>query len=261
MLFGLTTRLLTVADMRLRSFHLRNYRLTAFVLLIVAIGDHTPAETHSDRAIRVQSLSVSPSTIRVGAANRRQLVVVTATDLDGQLFDVTGRCELSIEDDRVAAISSESIIRPVADGVTQLRVRYGSKEVRVAIRVADHESYPLVPFENDVVPVLSKLGCNSGSCHGKQSGKNGFKLSVFGFDPQVDHNALTKEARGRRIFSSDPGRSLLVMKATGRSAHGGGRRTEVNSVEARLLTEWIRQGTPMDNTDQSSLNCLGPHHA
>src|SRR5437773_199525 len=79
------------------------------------------------------------------------------------------------------------------DGRTQLVIRYGDLESRVAVSVAGFDSYPPVHFANDVVPLFSKLGCNSGGCHGKQSGQNGFRLSVFGFDPKADYDALTKE--------------------------------------------------------------------
>mgnify|MGYP001291070127 FL=1 len=90
-----------------------------------------------------------------------------------------------------------------------------------------------VAFETDVVPLLTKLGCNSGGCHGKSTGQNGFKLSLLGFVPERDHVALVKEARGRRVFPGDPGNSLLLRKATSRVPHGGGRRLTEQSDEHR----------------------------
>src|SRR5207248_2313678 len=77
-------------------------------------------------------------------------------------------------------------------------------------------------FTNDIVPVLSKQGCNSGACHGKAIGQNGFKLSLFGFDPAFDYAALVHEGRGRRISAAAPEDSLLLLKAAGGMAHGGG---------------------------------------
>src|SRR5258708_21913770 len=79
-------------------------------------------------------------------------------------------------------------------------------------------------FANDIEPLLSRYGCNAGGCHGKASGQNGFKLSLFGFDPAFDYNALVKEARGRRVFPAAPDPSLLLRKATAHLPHGGGRR-------------------------------------
>ncbi|HUG93884.1 MAG TPA: DUF1549 domain-containing protein [Planctomycetaceae bacterium] len=110
--------------------------------------------------------------------------------------------------------------------------------------VAAPHAPPAVHFENDIVPLFSKLGCNSGGCHGKSAGQNGFRLSVFGFDPRADYDALVKEARGRRLFPGDPEESLLVAKATGRMPHGGGRRTAPGSADHELLARWVRQGMP-----------------
>ncbi len=97
-------------------------------------------------------------------------------------------------------------------------------------------------FVTDVVPVLTKLSCNSGGCHGKATGQNGFKLSLLGFEPETDYQALVKEARGRRLFFSDARRSLLLQKATGQVPHGGGKRLATDSHDYQVLLQWIQQG-------------------
>ena len=99
-------------------------------------------------------------------------------------------------------------------------------------------------FTNDIVPVLSKQGCNSGACHGKAIGQNGFKLSLFGFDPAFDYAALVHEGRGRRISAAAPDDSLVLLKAAGGMAHGGGVRFSTNSDPYKLLKQWIEQGAP-----------------
>lgn len=106
-----------------------------------------------------------------------------------------------------------------------------------------------VRFTTDVVPVLTKLGCNSGGCHGKATGQNGFKLSLLGFEPDFDFRALVKEGRGRRISLAAPDRSLLLVKATNATPHGGGRRTEVGSDEYEVLRRWIASGAVAPSTD------------
>lgn len=107
-----------------------------------------------------------------------------------------------------------------------------------------------VYFATDVVPLLSKLGCNSGGCHGKATGQNGFKLSLLGFEPDFDYDTVVKEARGRRVFPGAPERSLLLLKATGVVAHGGGRRMASGSEDAGVLARWIEQGAlPSLSTD------------
>src|SRR2546428_2845093 len=101
-----------------------------------------------------------------------------------------------------------------------------------------------VSFRNHVQPVLAKTGCSSGACHGAAAGQNGFKLSLRGYDDQGDYLALTRNAFGRRIVPSDPGRSLLLLKPTGAVPHKGGKRFETNSLEYQFLADWIASGTP-----------------
>lgn len=104
-------------------------------------------------------------------------------------------------------------------------------------------------FINDIVPVLSKHGCNAGSCHGKAIGQNGFKLSLFGFDPAFDYAALVHEGHGRRVSPAAPDDSLLLLKPTGGMVHGGGTRFTADSPSYRLLRRWIAQGLPWGQDD------------
>jgi len=110
-----------------------------------------------------------------------------------------------------------------------------------------------VAFATDVVPILTKLGCNSGGCHGKSTGQNGFKLSLLGFVPSYDHESMVKEARGRRVFAGDPDSSLLLQKAIGRVPHGGGRRLGTDSPDYQVLADWIRQGAAPPRSDDPIL--------
>lgn len=101
-----------------------------------------------------------------------------------------------------------------------------------------------VDFENDVMPVLSKFGCNTGACHGKARGQNGFQLSLLGFDPNFDYDSLAKESRGRRVFPFAPEKSLLLLKPSGQTPHGGGIRLKQDSDGYRILARWIEAGLP-----------------
>ena len=105
-------------------------------------------------------------------------------------------------------------------------------------------------FANDILPVLSKLSCNSGSCHGRAIGQNGFKLSLFGFDPEYDYAALVHEGLGRRVAPAAPDDSLILLKATGAMPHGGGIRMTQDSEPYRLLRYWIEQGVPAGPEDE-----------
>ncbi len=99
-------------------------------------------------------------------------------------------------------------------------------------------------FANDIMPILTKSGCNSGGCHGKASGQNGFKLSLLGFEPQEDYEHIVKEARGRRIFPAAPQQSLLLTKGTAQLPHGGGKKLDPKSEDYQDLVRWIREGMP-----------------
>ncbi len=110
-----------------------------------------------------------------------------------------------------------------------------------------------VRFGTDVVPILTKLGCNGGGCHGKATGQNGFKLSLLGFEPDQDYESLVTEGRGRRVSQTAPDSSLLLTKATSRVPHGGGRRLDEGSDDYRLLRDWIAQGSPAPRSDDPQL--------
>ena len=108
-------------------------------------------------------------------------------------------------------------------------------------------------FTQDILPVLSKAGCNLGSCHAKSSGQAGFKLSIFAFDPKGDYTELVKDSRGRRVFPALPEDSLLLQKSTVRVQHEGGQRFEPDSESAKTIAEWIRQGMPYETAGQPVL--------
>ena len=205
------------------------------------------AAVHADLS-NVASLRVEPSEIVLSGSSRQQQLQITALLADGTSLDVTHKAELTLGDPSLARIDRATIFGQ-SDGSGWVEVRVGSTTQRVPLAIRDFAVYPPVHFANDVVPILSKLGCNGGGCHGKASGQNGFKLSVFGFDPEADFNALTKEARGRRVFPASPAESLLLAKPAGKIPHGGGQRLPTNSADYQLLLEWIKQGMPVGRSD------------
>ena len=113
---------------------------------------------------------------------------------------------------------------------------------------------PAVSFAAEVVPSLTKLGCNSGSCHGKAEGQNGFALSLFGFEPEDDYESVVKAARGRRVFAAAPAQSLLLLKATGAVPHAGGKRLDPKSEAYELLRTWVAQGARPTSANDPTLD-------
>ncbi|MEE3368526.1 MAG: DUF1549 domain-containing protein [Planctomycetota bacterium] len=219
-------------------------RLGTYLLGLVFLLTSNLSAAQPDAVVAAASaLQISPAVIQLNGQNRRQQLVVTATSPTGLQFDVTHLCELAVGQPSVATIQG-SLVVGVTSGNSDLEIRYGGQQHTTQIVVTNLETYPAIDFRNDIMPLFSKRGCNSGGCHGKQAGQNGFKLSVFGFDARADYGALLKEARGRRIFPAAPGRSLLLRKAIGTVPHGGGARMPAGSLDTELLTQWIHQGMP-----------------
>ncbi len=184
------------------------------------------AEDVSPQA-EIVELQVEPEKIQLAGANRQQQILVTARDADDRLLDVTHQVSLSVEDAQVATLAGTSVVGK-SNGSTSLRITYAGQTRRMAVEVKKFDHYPAVHFSGDITPVFTKLGCNSGGCHGKQSGQGGFKLSVFGFDPVADFAAILKEGRGRRVFPASIEHSLLLTKPLAQVPHGGGQRLREN---------------------------------
>lgn len=179
----------------------------------------------------------------------RQQLVVTGEYSSGQLRDHTHSASYAVEPAGIVEVAADGMVTPLKDGVAKVKVTDGGKETTVAVHVEGVEKQIKINFKNQIVPIFTKLGCNSGGCHGKASGQNGFKLSLLGFYPDEDFEYLVKEARGRRLFPTSPAESLLLLKATGKSPHGGGKRMEEGSYEYRMLYRWIEQGMPYGSPD------------
>jgi len=180
----------------------------------------------------------------VGPDSTQQLVV----DLAG-----TAAATYASADATVADVESTGRILAKGDGSTVVTVRSRGAESRVLVVVRGFASPPPTHFANQVVPVFTRLGCNSGGCHGKASGQNGFRLSLLGFEPTLDYETLVYEDRGRRVFPAAPDRSLLLEKATARVPHGGGRRMEPGSHEYRVVRSWIEAGMPVGRPDDPTV--------
>ncbi len=172
--------------------------------------------------------------------------MVQATFADGITRDVTSEAAITPADPKLVRRAG-AIFYPAADGATTLTVAYGGKSVTVPVKVAQATVQPPLSFRLDVMPVFMRAGCNTGSCHGAARGKDGFRISLFGFDPEGDHFRLTREMVGRRINLAVPSDSTMLEKATGAVHHTGGKRFEANSELYQTLHGWIEAGAPNDD--------------
>jgi hypothetical protein len=198
--------------------------------------------------LRLLSLSVEPPALSLTGAGSRQQVLVTGKFSDGSERDLT-RAATYIADRRSFAVSADGVVTPRADGATALTVKFWGQALRLPVTVAEADRHPPVRFVTDVVPMLTKVGCNSGACHGAAAGKNGFRLSLRGFDPALDYEQMAREKRGGRINKIDPEASLLLKKATATVPHGGGQPLRKASEEYRILARWMREGAPGVDAD------------
>ena len=145
----------------------------------------------------------------------------------------------------IARVDAGGAVWAVGDGSTTIVAKDGPLSSRSSIVVRGVSSPRPIHFADQVVPIFTQAGCNGGGCHGKLAGQNGFRLSLLGFEPDLDYETLVKEGRGRRLFPAAPAESLLLQKATARLPHGGGRRIDPGSIEERLIARWIGQGMPV----------------
>ena len=208
---------------------------------------------------KMMSLQVDPPTIELRTARDQQAVVVTAFFSDGSTQDVTGLATAKIITAKIitAKIESNDRSTPVADyinetfipkndGSASVTFSFSGFECKADIRVTGSKDQPLVGFRNEVLPSLTRAGCNTGKCHGSASGKDGFRLSLFGYDPAGDQFRLTRELSGRRIHLADPKNSLVVLKATGSVPHTGGVRIREGTRAYESLVQWIHEGAKPD---------------
>ncbi|HEX3315398.1 MAG TPA: DUF1549 and DUF1553 domain-containing protein [Gemmataceae bacterium] len=178
----------------------------------------------------------------LGGDDSAQLVVTGV--VPNGLQDLTGAVKYEVADGSVARVTDAGRVLPKKNGATRIIARYGAKTASVELVCESMDVDLPINFANHIVPVFTKLGCNGGGCHGKSGGQNGFALSLLGFVPDFDYQTLVKENRGRRLFPAAPEASLLLRKATGAIAHGGGKRMEVGSEEYKLVRRWIASGSP-----------------
>ena len=198
---------------------------------------------------KISRLSITPTTITLNGPGSRFLLLVDGVNDKGRNVDLTGDAVFESKNPKVASVGADGVIRAKSDGKTAVIVKAAGKSARVIIIVTNSKRRQSLHFENDIIPILSKFGCNSGGCHGKAEGQNGFKLSVFGFDPKADWKTLTADTRGRRVDPAIPARSLLLTKASGGVPHGGGVRIRRGSYEYKMLHRWIASGMPFGDAD------------
>ncbi|MDG1897447.1 MAG: DUF1549 and DUF1553 domain-containing protein [Fuerstiella sp.] len=206
-----------------------------------AVG--APSEFGIDEPLLIDRVQTTTSVALVGPSSSHQLLL-TATRPDGRQLDVTRSVVYSVTPSNVVAVDKSGFVKPLGNGTATIaaRLKRDDSLIEISAEVTSFHVQRPVSFPNDVVPQLTRAGCNGGACHGTPKGRNNFRLSLLGFEPREDYEFLTRESRGRRFFPAAPERSLLLQKACGEIPHGGGVRLPKKSDSYELLKRWIAEG-------------------
>ena len=228
-------------------------------LLLAAVFPATAAPPEATKAALVGqpvSLMVRPETIRLSGPGATQQLVVTGRYRDGSERDLTAFCSVSAEAAGVVSLGRGGFLQARKDGRTTLIVRAGPQTARVGALVVDCDKPRPISFRRQLVAALNVAGCNQGACHGIPSGRGGFRLSLRGYDPAADYQELTRGVLGRRTDRLHPEASLIYLKGLGRVPHEGGRRFGADSLAARTMLAWLKEGMPDDPPSLPALTKL-----
>lgn len=212
----------------------------AFALATTSNEAVAPQEDNKPAERMFQSLEVYPTEIAIHSVRDSRRVVVTGITTTGDRVDLTSQATLS-SDSPTIRITPDSYIDAVAAGAATVKVSAAGLSVDIPVHVHSVDPRP-VDFISEVNPILSKVGCNQGTCHGSQAGKNGFKLSLRGYDSVYDYRALVDDISGRRFNRSEPSQSLMLLKPTQGVPHEGGFLFDEESRYYKVLEQWIAEG-------------------
>ncbi|MEY4198525.1 MAG: hypothetical protein RLZZ265_265, partial [Verrucomicrobiota bacterium] len=198
------------------------------------------------------SFTLLPAKFTLDGPAAEQRLVLELADGKTLLGQVTNAVTFTSSNPNVVRIEGGFAIA-AGNGTATIVGKSGRSSAKAEVRVVNMEKPFEWNFRNHIQPVLTKTGCNSGACHGAAAGQGGFKLSLRGYDDDGDHRAITRSALGRRVTVAEPAHSLLLIKPTTAVPHKGGERFTTNSLDYRILAEWIANGTPAPRADEARI--------
>ncbi len=199
------------------------------------------ADSPSYALIPAKSVLMGPGT--------GQRLLVERVDNERFTGERTAAAKFASNNPAVATVDEQGVVHPVSNGQVTITATVDGRETSATVIAAGMKRDAARSFRNEVQPVLAKMGCSMGACHGALHGKNGFKLSLRGYDAAADYRTITRGDRGRRIEPTDPGRSLILLKPTMTVPHKGGLRFAVDSPAYKILSQWIAAGAPPPRDD------------
>ncbi len=214
-----------------------------------ALAPKTDGEAEAlPKDAKVVALEIEPKSVELGKWTDSAQLLVFATLANGERLDATrlAKLELTGFSKSAADVLPGGVVRPKANGSVTVKASLAGKSASVPVKVAGITKEPQTDFIRDVNPVLTKAGCNGGTCHGAKEGKNGFKLSLRGYDAEYDVRAFTDELASRRANVASPDDSLMLLKPTGAVPHQGQKVFEPGDLNYRIVREWIGAGAKLN---------------
>ena len=190
-------------------------------------------------------IKIFPENAQLKTLRDRQSFVVQALYANGITRDVTKEAKFQLANAALCKVENATLY-PAADGASEMTVSYGKHSLKFPVKVEAAKEERPISFVLDVMPVFMKAGCNTGSCHGAARGKDGFMLSLFGYDPNGDHRRITREVPGRRINLALPHESMMLTKGSGEVPHTGGKRFQRGGEIYNTVLRWLEAGAPKD---------------
>ena len=239
------------------SYLVRSLRRNGWLWLLILIAGAPCRAVPPAPSLSLQSVRLEPARIRLPGPGASQRFLLTATDLQGNEIDAGDSCQVLSSDNAIVSVevsrqggAGPAGLRPDQDrrvvgrapGKVRLRVECGGQSAEFEVLVGEQSGEVQVNFARDVMSILTTKGCNGSACHGSPPGQNGFKLSLYGSDPEADRRMIVEGHDGRRVNLEDPEKSLIVQKPTFQIAHGGGQLMTAESDEYQTILRWLGQG-------------------
>ena len=226
---------------------------------LVRAADETkpasPPEAKLLAAYKVTSLRLVPSEVAFSQSSDYRKILVLGKTTEAGEVDLTRTAKFESAGDCVK-LGADGYLHPVKEGETHITVSAAGLTADLRVTVQGLATLHPVTFVRDVEPILNKVGCTSGPCHGAAKGKNGFKLSLRGWDPAYDYDRLVHDVSGRRFNRADPARSLMLEKPTAQVPHGGGMRFDMNSPYYQTILAWLSAGVPFGDPQPAKVERL-----
>jgi hypothetical protein len=214
-------------------------------------------ESHSENllSLAIERLQAQPSPLIFSSPEEGRKVLVTGITESGEKIDLTPLAQYKSLD-QALRVEQDGFLYPNRAGQGRLLVSAANRSVEVPVTIEKPEKTRQITFLRDVQPAINSIGCTAGTCHGSAKGRNGFKLSLRGYDPEFDYQSLLFDMSGRRFNRADPAQSLMLAKPTQQVAHGGGLRVELGSRYYNTVLNWIAAGVPFGDRELDTVDHL-----